>query len=204
MNCDLAVRQPWIDARDAGMVDVAAWRADQSGQLPQPTYRGKSRLDYIICNQFALRHLLSFDQDPFGYTDHAILRCTFDWKPCAAGLSWTMPSDLASIPGFLEQVRDREVQECPDFPLHLDAFQSFCWMYERHVSKVFQDLFGKNIPPKYLGRGKGRLVQRPFTHGDVRGGGFDRGGGPRVTSARLLTEVRNARNAGSARLFSDC
>ena len=163
MNCDLAVRQPWIDARDAGMVDVAAWRAGQSGQLPQPTYRGKSRLDYIICNQFALRHLLSFDQDPFGYTDHAILRCTFDWKPCAAGLSWTMPSDLASIPGFLEQVRDREVQECPDFPLHLDAFQSFCWMYERHVSKVFQDLFGKNIPPKYLGRGKGRLVQRPFT-----------------------------------------
>ena len=80
LNCDISQVGAWHKASDVGFVDVASRSASIGNVQPENTYRGESRLDYLLCNTLAWKALKSFEVDPAGFTDHAILNACFDWS----------------------------------------------------------------------------------------------------------------------------
>ena len=105
LNCNLSELTSWDQAVAQGVVDVAARHADLSGDQPAFTYKGISRIDYILCNRAAAVSFRGIEVDPAGYTDHAILKAEFDWEYSAVPkFSWKMPIDIATFSDVLPLV----------------------------------------------------------------------------------------------------
>ena len=94
-NCMLSDLHSWQAAVARGFVDVAQRVASLHDRDPEPTYKGISRLDYVICNPTAATAFQDIQVDPNGYTDHAILTAVFDWNCCPCKIpTWSFPRDL--------------------------------------------------------------------------------------------------------------
>ena len=160
----------WSHYRAAGFVDLASKFATIAGEVPDPTYRGKSRLDYILANEAAEALCTAWHVDPRGYTDHASLHLRISLPRCSPyKLRWSMPYDMASVPQVLNRLRDYEIpqQQTHDFCQHLAcgsidmAFQDFCKTFEEACCHVHADVGLGTLPDKLRGRGKGKLQKVP-------------------------------------------
>ena len=88
----------------------AKWAA-LSNTEPLPTYRGTSRLDYILCNPCAFRALSSFWVDPQGFTDHAVLHAEFCWDRVRSRVPrWNMPMDIAKLEPTQQLFKETQIQ----------------------------------------------------------------------------------------------
>ena len=168
-NCDLQNIPCWARAQSMGFVDIAARFASLHGEEPDNTYKGESRLDYIICNNLAAPACCSLAVDPKGYTDHAILTAEFDWNAGITTLpTWHVPFDVAQ----LEQIQEYLPGMVP--PQHVcdafwhalnngtvtDAFRTFCTAFEEKVNSTLVQVSGTSLAEGYKGRGRGKLVLR--------------------------------------------
>ena len=159
-NTDISSLDAWDVAVAKGFIDVAAHVAACEGRLPEPTYRGKSRLDYILANQAAMCHFHSFAQDPHGYTDHAVLEATFKWDSSPTYKCWNMPFDLASVPDLLAGMERSASSHDSGLMEHESAFQAFCHGFESVAKATYKEQTGRELLSKFLGRGRGSLVSR--------------------------------------------
>ena len=111
-NFDLQLSVTWQHYSQLGYVDVGKHSSALARTEPEPTYRGQSRLDYVVCNALAFQHVQTFCLDPKGYTDHATLTVQFllpTSVPCK--MVWDVPTDLASCPRILEKLSDAPLHE---------------------------------------------------------------------------------------------
>ena len=161
-NTDVYQFESCQNAVNYGFVDVSAWWHALVHQEPPPTYRGKSRLDYIFCNPQAMRAVKSFSQDPMGYTDHAALFITFDWEQNWNSFKWSFPYDLDSVPGLLQ--RCAKSQMAPLFPV--DAandcdtnLQAWVLSFESLAETVHEANAGCPLAKPFFGRLKGKRVK---------------------------------------------
>ena len=166
LNLDIEQLGCWATARDHGYVDVGAKWASLSNSEPVPTYRGTSRLDYIICNPQAFRALSSFWVDPQGYTDHAVLHAEFCWERAGERIPhWSMPMDIAKI-----HTMEKEFKEAPissgkrQHMLNLlqagataEGFAEFTKAFEQKIDDVHMSVSGSRLPQKFRGRFKGAI-----------------------------------------------
>ena len=159
-NMDIAKLDSWDAAVARGFVDIAAITAAQQGRQPDPTYRGKSRLDFIVANNAALQHFQGFHFDPNGYTDHAILSASFNWTHTNKYQCWDMPFDLMSVPSLMSDMAASTSTYSQGRAGHSCMFQSFCESFEQHAKTVYGEKNGAPLPAKFLGRGKGKLVTK--------------------------------------------
>ena len=163
LNTDIYLFDSWLHAQERGFVDVGRWSAETIGSAPQFTYRGKSsRLDYLLLNEAAFCSLVSFDVNPRGYTDHAVLSANFSWSSWAPGMTWLMPADMAAIPGFLNSLQASRAVETTSHTSH-GSFMDFCSRFEAHANAHHVQTFGTSLPAKLIRRGKGKLVKQTFT-----------------------------------------
>ncbi|OLP85590.1 hypothetical protein AK812_SmicGene33399 [Symbiodinium microadriaticum] len=161
LNCDINQLEAWHAAVARGYVDVAARQAALSSSEPEPTYKGQSRLDYVLCNRAAAVAFQALSADPQGFTDHAALSASFDWglfQPVVP--RWSFPRALDDQPKTLGQVASLVAQP----QLHEQfcaAIQSndaeaalglFARIYEDKVSRAYRQVVSTTIPPKFLGR----------------------------------------------------
>ena len=163
----------WSQFQASGFVDLATRFASLAGQSPQPTYRGKTRIDFVLVNSHAERMVKSFMQDPRGFTDHASLHVDFN-VPRHSPLSyqWQMPVDIASVPQVLDKLpqQDLQPQHASLFCKHIQdcnmdqAFQTFALAFEDACCHVHQALGLGVLPAKYKGRSKGKLLRRQPRH----------------------------------------
>ena len=165
-NCELSQLNCWEQATTAGFVDVGRHYAELHGSVPENTYRGESRLDYLVVNKVALQGLLSFQVDPKGFTDHAILHATFDWNAAMRPIpTWMTCYDAAQLSHLHEALRNTSPSDaCMDFfnaaltsgsaQTALDAFTS---CFESKLQHVHYATTGTPLPPSFLGRGRGRI-----------------------------------------------
>ena len=165
-NCDLQQLQCWEKAVTLGFVDVGLQIATLNNQEPQPTYRGESRLDYLVLNRIAIQALQSFDVDPKGFTDHAVLHAQFNWDALAKPQpTWTFSHDLAQLQSLHEPMQntsfiDSEVAAFDEArvsgsPQHL--LTAFTTAFEAKLQRVHQCIMHAPLPSTYLGRGSGKI-----------------------------------------------
>ena len=158
----------WPGFRASGFVDLASKFATLAGTEPEYTYRGKSRIDYVLANPMAEAMVDSFRVDPRGFTDHASLHVTL-YVPCRLPqqLRWQMPVDMASIPAVLSKLPEQSIPyNCvQSFCSHVtcnrmdEAFQDFCTAFETACSTAHENAGLGCLPPKLRGRGRGKLVK---------------------------------------------
>ena len=150
-----------------GFVDLGLKFACLRGGPPDPTYRGRSRLDYAFCNAAADHMVQSFGIDPRGYTDHASLHIQLVCHmPRTGRMVWSMPVDLASQPEVLAKIQEYNVPQekqsefCKHIASHCldDAFRTFAESFGHVVAKAHDSLGLGNLPVKFLGRARGRLL----------------------------------------------
>ena len=150
----------WNQFRASGFTDIAAKYAALSGTFPEPTYRGKSRLDFVLANSAAEALISSFWQDPRGYTDHASLHLKLMIPRCAPQrMSWSMPVDMSSMPDILSKVCDKEILEaelaqfCQDLSSgDVDsAFVGFCTSFENACNAIHVEAGLGMLPNKLRG-----------------------------------------------------
>ena len=111
-NFDMALSPVWHHYGALGFIDVAKHYAALANRMPELTYRGRSRLDYVVCSPGAFKFVDDFQHDPKGYTDHAKLTVTFSLPVILPRqLVWDMPTDLASCPAVLAKVSDMTLNE---------------------------------------------------------------------------------------------
>ena len=166
-NCDLYELTAWNQAVAQGFVDVAARQASLLGETPDFTYKGISRLDYVLCNRAAAQAFCSIEVDPAGYSDHAILQASFNWaNTVPSSPSGKMPVDFTTFPDVLPFVKDwttdadsmrlfRAAIQVEDLDAALAAFvQGF----EKKVASIFQQQSANPLPKDAFGRCKGKMV----------------------------------------------
>ena len=169
LNCDINALAAWTKAQALGYVDVAARQAVVADTVTEMTYRGVSRLDYVICNPCAARAFQSLHVDPKGFTDHAVLTAFFDWR-CVLQppVVWTMPFDL----GKLQALKD-PLKETPVLPGHVCHFRKavqhgsfdaaakiFTEAFESKARDVHERLLCKPLKQAFLGRLSGKWAKR--------------------------------------------
>ena len=166
-NCDLNELSSWQAAVSRGFVDVAARSATLMGCEPDPTYKGTSRLDYIVCNEVAARAFQTLMIDPCGYTDHATLTATFDWQTVVDRIpTWTFPRSFDAQPAILQTLADQS-----NDPAISRLFQSaleqedvdqalvlFAKHFEHKCAISFQEHHHHDMPSAYRGRARGKIV----------------------------------------------
>ena len=151
-------------------MDVAARQADLSGGQPEYTYKGISRLDYVLCNRAAAVSFQSLEVDPAEYTDHAILKAEFDWSSSLGSrMTWRMPTDFATFSDVLPFGKDAPV--CADLVTQLHAairdqdpdfaLQFFVDGLEAKVANIYGTRSGLALPKAAFGRCCGKLVPVP-------------------------------------------
>ena len=170
VNCDISALAAWAKAQALGYVDVAVRQAAVSNTVPDMTYRGVSRLDYVICNPCAARAFQLLHVDPKGFTDHAVLTATFEWN-CVLQppVVWTMPFDL----GKYQALKD-PLKATPPLPSHVSAFQQalqhdsldeaaqiFSKAFEHKAKEVHERLLQQPLKQAFTGRLAGKLAKRP-------------------------------------------
>ena len=173
-SCNIYDLTAWDQAVAQGFVDVAARQSDVCGSVPELTYKGLSRLDYVLCNRSAAVAFRALHVDPAGYTDHAILTAEFDWpQSVETTLSWQMPNDFATYSDILSRVKDtatgsiflasfKEAIVSEDVDVALSVFvQGF----EDKVSGIDRAKTSNLMPKKAFGRCSGKLV--PSTRNQV-------------------------------------
>ena len=172
-NCALSDLLSWQAAVARGFVDVAQRVASLHDQDPEPTYKGISRLDYVICNPLAATAFKDIQVDPNGYTDHAILTATFDWSCCPCKIpTWTFPRDLKNEKDTLAQVRatdvDATLQQLFLQAIEQDdvdqAFALFCQSFEDKVVRAHLQVCSRPLSGAYLGRGCAKLTLQSQRH----------------------------------------
>ena len=167
LNCDINLLESWQAAVARGFVDVAARQAALQGSEPEHTYKGQSRLDYVLCNDVAARAFQNLTLDPQGFTDHAALTASFDWElqSCKTP-KWLFPRALdgqSDILGRLSQLsvppgarRDfSEAVSCGDTSRALSVFTS---IFEGKIDTAYREVRHHPAPPAVLGRTKGKIV----------------------------------------------
>ena len=181
-NHSLTEAPIWSQFQSFGYVDLASRFASLAGKLPEPTYRGKTRIDFVLVNSQAERFVKAFAQEPRGFTDHASLHVDFHIPhQLSRSYQWNMPVDIASIPHVLDRLPEQDPQ--PHFASQLchhlqdnnmdKAFETFALAVEDTCCHAHQALGLGCLPQKFRGRAKGKLVprlQRHFvlsTSGDV-------------------------------------
>ena len=175
LNCDINELESWHAAVARGFVDVAARQAAACSSEPQPTYKGQSRLDYVLCNKVAALAFQCLSVDPQGFTDHAILSASFDWENFQPVIPrWSFPRALDDQPKTLEKVSSLEAQPqlyqqfsgaVQDGDTEL-ALGFFARIYEDKVSRAYLQVASVPLPPKFLGRTRckiQKLQSRPIT-----------------------------------------
>ena len=170
INSDVSALAAWTKAQALGYVDVAVRQAAVSNSMPDMTYRGVSRLDYVICNPLAARAFQLLRVDPKGFTDHAVLTATFDWN-CVlqSPVVWTLPFDLGKF-----QALKSPLKATPPSPSHVHAFQQalqhdsfdeaariFSQAFESKAKEVHQRLLRQPLKQAFAGRLAGKFAKRP-------------------------------------------
>ena len=165
-NCDLRKLGCWQCALDKGFVDVGEKVAALTGEAPQPTYKGVSRLDYIVCCPLAFRALETFAVDPNGFTDHGLLQATFRWEAVMARIpKWSLPCDLAKLCQLQQHFRAEPISpqyqaKCLQYIQSRDtsaAFRCFAEGFEDKFMRVHLQVLGSKLPVKFLGRFEGKV-----------------------------------------------
>ena len=168
-NCDISMLSVWSKAQALGYVDIAARQAAINNCQPEPTYRGTSRLDYVICNALAARAFQSLVVDPKGFTDHAVLDAVFHWEVTLPSIpSWKMPFDFGKCTALHQLVQTTAPDEN-----HVEAFsaalnhgsldvaiQAFSRHFEEKIARVHLEHLGRPLHPNFLGRLQGKFLQR--------------------------------------------
>ena len=166
-NCALSDLHSWHSAVARGFVDVAQRVALLHDQVPEPTYKGICRLDYVVCNPIAATAFQDFMLDPNGYTDHAILTAVFDWNRCQCKIpTWSFPRNLKNEKETLTQVcaidTDATLQQLFLEAIEQDdvdqAFCLFCQSFENKAVRAHQQICNRPLSGAYLGRGCGKLT----------------------------------------------
>ena len=168
-NCDISMLSAWTKAQALGYVDVAARQAAMNHSQPDSTYRGTSRLDYVVCNALAARAFQTLLVDPRGFTDHAVLDAVFQWDITLPSIpSWKMPFDF----GKYHALHDLVKQTAPDENRvaavrtaleqgSLDvAVQAFSRAFEEKIAQIHHEHLGRPLHQGFFGRLQGKLIQR--------------------------------------------
>ena len=167
-NHDLCATSLWSHYSAVGFLDLGSYIPALMNQAPEFTYRGKSRLDYCICNASAARHVQSFKVNPRGFTDHGSLHVNFSFSTSRpTRWIWSMPMDLSSYDTLLHAVQQSEVDNntMANFRsaiMHNDldaAFQMFAKSFEHAATCASQHLGQGPLSAKYFGRTRGKLVK---------------------------------------------
>ena len=165
-NCDLNHLGCWQGALDRGFVDVGAKVAALTNQPPQPTYKGTSRLDYVVCCPVAFRAMETFRVDPQGFTDHAIVNITFRWEVIKTRIpKWSLPLDVAKLHCLQSQLQCTPIslQFQSKIYQHIqrnevsEAFRCFAQGFEDKVARLHLLVCKTELPVKFLGRLKGKI-----------------------------------------------
>ena len=169
LNCELSALPVWTKAQAAGYVDLACRQAAIQSTEPDMTFRGNSRLDYIVGNHSAARAFRSLSVDPKGFTDHAVITAGFDWglvqqKPPI----WHMPFDIGKCQALLQPVKATPPQSA-----HAQSFrdaaqagsvdhaaQIFSSAFEQKAQRVHASLLRQPLKQAFLGRLQGKIFQR--------------------------------------------
>ncbi|CAE7685124.1 petJ, partial [Symbiodinium sp. CCMP2456] len=161
LNCDINQLESWQSAVARGFVDIAARQASLMGAEPEPTYKGHSRLDYILCNRAAATVFQSLIVDPCGFSDHAVLSASFDWDMYQPVVPrWSFPRALDDNPRILAAVSQlepsssllQEFQEAVSSADTHNALQVFAKAFEDKIDRAHRQVFHTPAPPKLLGR----------------------------------------------------
>ena len=169
LNCELAALPAWNKARAVGYADLACRQASILNVEPEMTFKGVSRLDYLVGNPLAARAFQSLHVDPKGFTDHAVLTAVFDWglvrpKPPV----WNMPFDIGKC-----QALGQPLKATPPQVAHVQAFgdalqqgefdtaaRIFADAFEQKAQHVRETVLHQPLKPGFLGRLRGKIVQR--------------------------------------------
>ena len=166
LNCDINELQSWHSEVARGFVDVAVRQAALWQTEPEPTYKGSSRLDYVLCSRSAATAFQNLLVDPNGYTDHATLVAQFAWESCKQPVPrWLFPRALDSFPRVLQKVSTLQTAEKLADAFHsaisagdtAAALEAFAKSFEDKADRAYRELYQVPLPANLRGRTKGKL-----------------------------------------------
>ena len=205
-NCPLEELVSWPSMQLHGWVDAATWNETLTGLAPQMTYRGETRIDFILVSPELRRYWQQFECIPDTVSDHAQLELYLQipaitptvlrWKTCrdsAVVLSEAYKAgwDSSTFTPRLSVSKDQDdVQQ---------AFQNFVVNFEDMVRSAHA-CCNSLLPVKnFLGRSRPKKIHQPLHAPVVR---TPRHGEhvPQVDDAptKLRQHIRQCRRLSSA------
>ena len=168
-NCELSALPAWSKARAVGYVDLACRQASVLNTDPDMTFKGVSRLDYVVANPFAARAFRSMQVDPKGFTDHAVITAFFEWDSLHHNPPiWNMPFDIGKCQAITEPFK-----HTPPLQDHVQWFQEalqygaldhaagiFSKAFERKAQQVHAKVVHQPLRQAFLGRLQGKFIRR--------------------------------------------
>ena len=168
-NCCLEDMPFWGRLSDWGWKDAAILNYERTGEPPLMTFKGETRIDYILIPPQLLQFVKDFRVQPETVSDHAMvsLRLAFPgdqlkvqvWKTCRDPEVIFRQCPAGSIP---ETEIDVEFNTRVTQGQMALAFRRFVDNYEQRIARAYKhtDLL---VPlASFCGRSKPKLVLKPF------------------------------------------
>ena len=97
-NCPLDELVSWPSMQLRGWVDAASWNESMTGVSPQMTYRGETRIDFILMSPELRKFWQRFECTPDTVTDHAQLELYLSIPHCSPNvMRWKTCRDSAVV-----------------------------------------------------------------------------------------------------------
>ena len=167
-NATLDSLPVWSSMCERGWADAAIVHQERTGQIPGPTYKEISRIDFVIMNDLARRAFIRYDTSEMPVSDHRMISAEFQWDRCQ-GMStvYRMPRDLAQLGIEGSKFSEARVPVASQLAFDWaiahgsidDAWSRYLDALEQVASNVVSLQNAGAIPPKYLGKNKCKFVR---------------------------------------------
>ena len=168
-NCCLEDMPLWGRMFDWGWRDAAILNHQRTGEPPMMTFKGETRIDYILIPPQLLQFVKCFNVYQDTVSDHAMvsLRLSFPgdqmkvqvWKTCRDPEVLFQQSNSGTLP--VPEVDD-QLDALVNQGRTTCAYQRFVRNYERKIAQVYETTQTLVLLASFCGRGKPKLVLKPL------------------------------------------
>ena len=184
-NCDLQIMPVWGCMADWGWKDAAVLNQERTGEVPAMTFKGETRIDYILLPPQLIRFCKEFNVSPYTVSDHSLVSLSLQfprdnlkvqvWKTCRdPEVIFSEVAQNHHHDSPIDVIMDLLVSQ-GDLP---GAYQRFVRNYELKIARAYEGTQILAPSASFLGRGKPKLVHKPLHCPVVRN---PRNGGSKCT-----------------------
>ena len=167
-NTQLETMPVWGCMCERGWKDAAFCHQYRTGEVPGPTFKEISRIDFVIMNNMAQRAFLRYEVSEMPISDHRRVSVDFDWDRCGQKATlYRMPRDWSTLGIPSQYFTDARVPVVNQMAFEAAirtpgvdrAWEAFTDAMEQVAKNIVLKQGNGPMPKKFLGKNRCKFIQ---------------------------------------------